>query len=100
MTQAQFDQAFADKLGVSKKLAQTILAKQAELITDTLIADQDNPVIVRDIGRFKIVHRKAREGRNPRTGEPMDIAASSKFKFLPNRALRQKVEAAIGGDDD
>lgn len=96
MTQAQFDQAFAEALKVNKKTAQLILEKLSGLVADQLIENPTDPVIVRGIGRFKIVARKARTGRNPRTGEEMEIAASEKFKFLPNRDLRRRIEEAIG----
>ena len=44
---------------------------------------------IRGFGTYKIIKRKARIGRNPRTGEQIQIAASQKVKFLPAKALKE-----------
>jgi DNA-binding protein HU-beta len=44
-----------------------------------------------DFGTFTVVHRKATEGRNPRTGAVITIAAKSKPKFRPGKALTEAV---------
>ncbi len=42
-------------------------------------------------GAFKVVQRKARKGRNPQTGEEIDIKASKAPKFTPGKALKEAV---------
>ena len=42
-------------------------------------------------GSFKVVKRKARKGRNPQTGEEIDIKASNVPKFTPGQALKKAV---------
>jgi DNA-binding protein HU-beta len=42
-------------------------------------------------GTFKVVERKARKGRNPQTGEEIDIKASKAPKFTPGKALKEAV---------
>jgi DNA-binding protein HU-beta len=42
-------------------------------------------------GTFKVVSRKARTGRNPKTGEAMKIKASKTVRFVPSSALKGKV---------
>jgi DNA-binding protein HU-beta len=42
-------------------------------------------------GSFKVVERKARKGRNPQTGEEIDIKASNAPKFTPGQALKEAV---------
>ena len=44
---------------------------------------------IRGFGTYKVAKRKARIGRNPRTGEQIQIAASQKVKFLPAKALKE-----------
>ena len=44
---------------------------------------------IRGFGTYKVAKRKARVGRNPRTGEQIQIAASQKVKFLPAKALKE-----------
>ena len=43
-------------------------------------------------GNFSVTRRKASTGRNPRTGEPMQIAASSQPKFRPGKVLKDAVQ--------
>ena len=43
-------------------------------------------------GTFKVVERKARKGRNPQTGEKIDIKASKAPKFTPGKALKEAVK--------
>lgn len=45
-------------------------------------------------GTFSVVHRKATEGRNPRTGATLKIAASNKPKFKPGKSLSEMVNKA------
>ena len=42
-------------------------------------------------GTFKVVERKARKGRNPQTGEEIDIKASKAPKFTPGKAFKEAV---------
>jgi DNA-binding protein HU-beta len=42
-------------------------------------------------GTFKVVSRKARTGRNPKTGEAMKIKASKTVRFIPSSALKAKL---------
>ena len=42
-------------------------------------------------GSFKVVERKARKGRNPQTGEEINIKASNAPKFTPGQALKEAV---------
>ena len=46
-------------------------------------------VKIAGFGTYKVAKRKARIGRNPRTGEQIQIAASQKVKFLPAKALKE-----------
>ena len=43
-------------------------------------------------GSFKVVERKARKGRNPQTGEEIDIKASKAPKFTPGKSLKEAVK--------
>jgi nucleoid DNA-binding protein len=44
-----------------------------------------------NFGTFKVKHRKEREGRNPRTGEPITIPASNTVRFKPSPALKDRI---------
>ncbi|MBH5328999.1 MULTISPECIES: HU family DNA-binding protein [Eikenella] len=43
-------------------------------------------------GTFKVVETAARTGRNPQTGEPVEIPAKRKIKFNPTQALKDLVQ--------
>ncbi len=49
----------------------------------------DEQVKIAGFGTYKVAKRKARVGRNPRTGEQIQIGASQKVKFLPAKALKE-----------
>ena len=58
----------------------------------TIILDalkNDDTVKIAGFGTYKVAKRKARVGRNPRTGESIQIAASQKVKFLPAKSLKE-----------
>lgn len=71
-------------------------AKAAETI-DAFIAviskalSKGDEIRLVGFGTFGVVHRKATEGRNPRTGAVIKIAASNKPKFKPGKALTEVV---------
>ena len=51
---------------------------------------------LRGFGTFKVRHRKARTGRNPRTGEPVEVPARDVPVFKPSRLLRNRVDRGSG----
>lgn len=51
----------------------------------------DNEVKIKDFGNFKVVERAAREGRNPATGEKINIPASKSVKFTPSKNLKDEL---------
>ena len=72
-----------------------ILRKDIEKILDIIFFEivealcRGENIEIRGFGTYKITKRKARIGRNPRTGEQIQIAASQKVKFLPAKALKE-----------
>jgi len=73
------------------------LATLAEGAYDTLFdiigaaLKEGDAVSISGFGTFKVVHRKARKGRNPRTGEEMQLPASKAVKFTPGKALKESL---------
>lgn len=55
-------------------------------------------VAISGFGSFKVVHRPAREGRNPQSGAPMTIGARNSPTFTPGTQLKRSVNE--GSDDD
>ena len=50
-------------------------------------------VTIPGFGTFSVAERSARQGRNPQTGEPLEIAASRTVKFKPGKTLKDVVQA-------
>ena len=89
MNKAQLIDAIADGTGLSKAVAEKTLDVTIETITRTL-KDGDAVTIV-GFGTFKVSDRAARSGRNPRTGETIDIKAAKVPKFSAGKALKDAI---------
>jgi DNA-binding protein HU-beta len=74
----------------TKKDAQTAVDCVLSSITKAL--EKGGSVSLVGFGTFKVAERKARKGRNPNTGEEINIAASKVPKFVPGKALKEAVK--------
>jgi DNA-binding protein HU-beta len=85
MNKAQLIEAIASKTTLSKKEAHGIL----ETITDTIKGSLKGgeKVSIPGFGTFHMTDRLARTGRNPRTGETIQIKAKKVVKFKPSSKL-------------
>lgn len=79
----------AARTGKTKKATEAILEATLATIADELIAG--NKVKFIGFGTFEVRERKAREGRNPRTGEPIQIEASRTPAFKAGKNLKKLV---------
>lgn len=68
--------------GITKKDIGTVIANALAVITEEV--KNGNEVRLIGFGTFKKTHREARKGRNPQTGEVIDIAASDSLGFKSN----------------
>lgn len=73
----------------TKAAAQRAVEAVIDTITKTMARGED--VAITGFGTFRIVKRAAREGRNPKTGEKIQIKASIKPKFRAGKALKEAV---------
>lgn len=85
----QLIQMLADKTGASKKDAAAALEALVETITGLM--RKGEKINITGLGIFKVADRKAREGRNPRTGEAIHIKASKKVRFTASKMLKEAV---------
>lgn len=62
---------------------------------------QQERIEIRGFGSFSLHFRAARQGRNPKTGEPVDLAGKRVPHFKPGKELRERVNGGAGelGDD-
>jgi DNA-binding protein HU-beta len=90
MTKAELIGVMADEAGVTKAAA----AKALEAYTAAVAKElkKSGKLGLVGFGTFSVVKRKAREGRNPQTGNTIKIAAKKVVKFKAGKALADKVK--------
>ena len=89
MNKTQFVEAVAAKADLKKKDAEAAVNAVIAVIEDALKAGEKVQLI--GFGAFEVKERGAREGRNPRTGETIKIAASKAPAFAAGKALKDAV---------
>jgi DNA-binding protein HU-alpha len=79
----------ADKADISNAKANDVLSAILDEITNAL--NRKESVSLIGFGTFEVRHRNARTGKNPQTGEAIQIAASNTVGFKPGKALKDAV---------
>jgi DNA-binding protein HU-beta len=87
MNKDQMIEKVAADVGISKSQAGKAVKSMFDGIITSL--QQGNKVSVSGFGTFDITSRKARTGRNPQTGEEIQIAASKTPKFKAGKAFKE-----------
>ena len=80
----------ADRAGLGRNDAMRAVETMLEVVTATL--KRGDEVRLVGFGNFSVTRRKASVGRNPRTGEPMQIKATSQPKFRAGKMLKDAVQ--------
>ena len=89
MNKADLIESIADSADLSKASAGRALDAAIESITKSL--KNGDTITLVGFGTFSVRHRKARMGRNPRTGEEIQIKASKVPGFKPGKALKDAI---------
>jgi len=82
--------AVAERTGLDNSKAKAAIEATLSEITSQIAAG--NEVRITGFGKFSTVDRPAREGRNPQTGESMQIAAKTAPKFSAGAELKKAVQ--------
>jgi len=90
MTKAEIVAKVAQEIKISKKAAGKALALVTDSIAQSIRKGQKVTLI--GFGTFSVIQRKARKGRNPRTGKEIKIAAKKAPKFTAGSALKAAAE--------
>ena len=91
MNKTQLAEQIAARAGVSGAEAGRVLDATLDTIEEALATG--NEVTITGFGKFTVAERAARQGVNPATGEPMQIAASKAPRFSAGAKLKQAVKA-------
>lgn len=89
VTKKHIAATIAEKMGISKSLAEEALSIFESVVQGSL-ADGDQVTLV-GFGTFSVKDRAARTGRNPKTGEELQIAAAKVPTFKAGKALKEAV---------
>ena len=89
MNKQELISKIAEKAGISKKNAAAALAALTTTITEELKAGEK--IAIPSLGTFEVRERAARTGKNPRTGESVEIAAKRIPAFKAAKALKDAI---------
>ena len=91
MNKTELVAAMAEQSGLSKKDAEKALKAFTDVVAEQL--KKEDKIQLVGFGTFEVSKRAAREGRNPQSGEVMNIPASKAPKFKAGKALKDMVNA-------
>ena len=86
MNKTELVAAMAEQTNLSKKDAEAALKAFVDVVSEELKKGEKVQLV--GFGTFEVSERAAREGRNPQTGETMQIKASKTPKFKAGKALK------------
>src|ERR671939_267355 len=101
MTKAELVEDVARAAELTKKDAERLVEIVFESIIETL--NQGEKIELRGFGSFRVRERGARRGRNPKTGDPVDIPAKRVPYFKPGKELKELIneeENGAGGAEE
>ena len=86
MNKAELIATVAEKTGASKAQVEKVMGSLVETIIAEVKAGND--ISLTGLGTFSLAERAARKGRNPQTGEPIDIPESKSMKFKAGKPVK------------
>jgi DNA-binding protein HU-beta len=89
MNKQELIDAVANQAGIAKSAAEETINAFLETVTEAVV--KGDAVQLIGFGSFGTGARAARAGRNPKTGEPLQIAASKTVKFTAGKAFKDAV---------
>ncbi len=98
LTKASMINYLNESIGLSKRECQLFFEVFLELITKELVEEKDVKLV--NFGIFKVMKKKARIGRNPKTKEEVMISERSVIKFKPSSFLVNFINSNIQNSND
>lgn len=89
MTKAEIVEKVHNRTGFSKKESSEVVESILNILKETL--EQGNQVKLSGFGNFVIRPKGVRKGRNPKTGEEMEISARKVLTFKPSQKLKDHI---------
>lgn len=94
MTKAELVDEVAKVVQLTKKQAETIVNIVFDSIVDSLRAGEK--IELRGFGSFRLRSRKSRTGRNPKTGEKVEVPSKKIPYFKPGKELKELINKSLG----
>lgn len=91
LTRKDLARAINEKLGFSKQSAGELVDHVFDSMKSRLLKEEAIKLV--QFGTFNIRKKNARVGRNPRTGDTMEICRRSMVSFKPSKGLRERINA-------
>ncbi|MBW2502338.1 MAG: integration host factor subunit alpha [Deltaproteobacteria bacterium] len=91
ITRKDLAKAINEKLGFSQRSAEEIIDTVFSTMKNTLIAGESIKLV--HFGSLSVRKKSPRKGRNPRTGDAMEISSRSMVTFRPSKGLRLKLNS-------
>ena len=91
MTRKDIIRVISQEIGLTQLQTRQIVQKTLDAVVNTLVAE--GRVELRNFGVFEVRWRKARQARNPRTGEKVMVPKRCTVTFKPGQALEERVES-------
>jgi len=89
ITKEQLISDIAEAIDTPKSTVRAALEQLSEIVSDAL--ENSDKITLPGIGKLKVSERPARTGRNPQTGQTLQIAAKKVVKFVPAKALSDAI---------
>lgn len=97
LTRADLCEAVHDEVGLSRQDSATLVERTLELMIQALEAGEQ--VKLSGFGVFQVRAKRARMGRNPKTGEPAAIEPRRVIGFRASQVMKARVDKALAGGD-
>ena len=90
MNKTELIAVLANDAKVTQKVAEEVLKALTNAVSETL--QKGEKVVVTGFGTFEVRHRVARQGKNPRTGQPITVPAQNTPAFRAGKLLKAAVK--------
>lgn len=98
MTKKEITKAIADEVGVTGAVASEVVQRVFDGIIDVL--ETRGRIELRNFGVFEVRKRRARQARNPRTGERVAVPEKMVVTFKPGREMEERVRQMKAAPDE
>lgn len=91
MNKSELVSRVAEESGVAKKTVEDVLSCCFSVVEAVLVSGED--ISISGFGKWEVVERKGRKGRNPKTGEELQIPAKKTAKWSPSKVIKNTLNA-------